>query len=628
MKKYFISYIKTYKMKKIIRFSIMVYLLVATLPGMAQFHYDFVDTCSPSQVMYYSIVSDTMPYTVKVYGGYDTTGHLNIPDTVRRGNILFKVIGIKQMAFYQDTMLLSVTLPANISDIERLAFGGCSNLNTVYWNTKEVSNYPSNNYHPFYNCTRLRTVVFGDSVRIPDHAFENTYISSVSITNTTTHIGNYAFANCSSIMTITLPEGIEHIGHHAFENIGLSSLTIPSTVAIIDSCAFYECGKLSSVTIADATCTIGEAAFMGCSSLKNIDLGDSVTAIDKSAFALCSALQSVIIPNSVTNIGNFAFSHCDTLASATFGNSLISIGNDAFSNCRNLAKAVIPNSTLTIGDWAFGYCNMLDSVVVGTSVESIGDGAFGECGLLDSVVLLGHSLKHIGEHAFANCSSIPEISLPSSVETIGSWAFMGCSSIGRITCKAQTPPAIDSTTWAWTQSVTVPLYIPCGSLADYTQAEYWNHFVDIQERPIEYELTLLANNNTYGKVIYNCTTSQIEAIPAEYRHFVRWDDGVTENPRTINISSDTSFTAIFDIGLSVSQATDIDIHFYPNPTSGIITFSRTDIQRVEVLDIMGRTAAVFEHKYIIDLSDIKPGTYILRTTTAEGTAVMKCLVNK
>ena len=432
----------------------------------------------------------------------------------------------------------------------------------------------------------------------------------------------------SAIAAITLPEKIERIGHHAFENTGLSSLTIPHNVITIDSCAFYGCGKLATVSITNAKCNIGEAAFMDCSSLKNIDLGDSITTIDKSAFALCSALETIVIPNSVTNIGNFAFTHCDTLNSVAFGNSIVTIGNYAFNSCRSLAKVVIPNSTLSIGDWAFGYCNMLDSVVVGISVETIGDGAFGECNILDSVTLLGHSLKHIGEHAFANCSSIPTISLPSSVETIGSWAFMGCSSIDHITSKAQTPPVIDSTTWAWSSSITVPLYIPCGSLTDYTQTEFWNYFIDIQERPMEYELTLLANYETYGKVIYNCTTSQIEAIPAEYRHFVKWSDGITDNPRTINISSDTSFTAIFEIGLGVSQAMDIDIHFYPNPTSGIITFNRSDIQKIEVLDIMGRMVRIFEHEHVIDLSDIKSGTYMLRVTTNESTVIMKCLVNK
>ena len=617
-------------MKSISRNIAIVCLLFASLASHAQMpegFYDFKDSIAPGRIMYYDIVSNAAPYTAQLCGGIDSTGHLVVPDTVVYHSTVYKVVGIANAAFYQRDTLFSVTLPKGITSIGRLAFGSCPNLSTVYWNAKDVSSYPSANYHPFYNCMGLRNVVFADSVLIPDHAFESSSITSVAIEGTTTRLGNYAFANSSSLGAITLPEGIEHIGHHAFENTGLSSLTIPGSVVVIDSCAFYQCGKLATATIANAACSIGEAAFMGCSSLKSINLGDSVTAISKSAFALCSALEDITIPNSVTNIGDFAFSHCDTLSSVTFGQSLISIGNYAFSNCLNLTKAVIPNTTVAIGNWAFGYCSLLDSAVVGISVEAIGDGAFAECQMLDSVVLQGHSLKHIGEHAFANCSSIPEISLPSSVQTIGSWAFMGCSGINHITSKAQTPPVIDSTTWAWTSSVRVPLYIPCGSLEAYTAADFWAYFANTEERPMEYVLTLLSNNSAYGKVVYNCASSQIEAIPAEYRHFVRWTDGVVDNPRTINISSDTAFTAIFEIGLPIERPEVIDLHFYPNPTSGIITFSRTDLKKVEVMDIMGRTVAVFEHKYILDLSGIKPGTYILRATTAEGTAIMKCMVN-
>ncbi|MBO7200006.1 MAG: leucine-rich repeat domain-containing protein [Bacteroidales bacterium] len=617
-------------MKSISRNIAIICLLFTSLVGNAQMpegFYDFMDTTAPGRIMYYDVVSDTVPYTAQLCGGIDSTGHLVVPDTVVYDSTVYKVIGIANAAFYQENMLYSVTLPKGITSIGRLAFGSCPNLSAVYWNATNVSSYPSGNYHPFYNSMALRTVVFADSVLIPDHAFEGTSITSVDIPGTISRIGNYAFANASSLGAVTLPEGIEHIGHHAFENTGLSSLAIPGSVVVIDSCAFYQCGKLTTATIANAACSIGEAAFMGCSSLKTIGLGDSVTAIAKSAFALCSALEDITIPNTVTNIGNFAFTHCDTLASVSFGNSLISIGDYAFSNCRNLAHVLIPNTTVAIGNWAFGYCSLLDSAVVGISVETIGDGAFAECEMLGSVVLQGHSLKHIGEHTFANCGSISEISLPASVQTIGSWAFMGCSGIEHITCKAQTPPAIDSTTWAWTSSVRVPLYIPCGSLAAYTTADFWAYFANIEERPMEYVLTLLANYSSYGKVVYNCTTSQIEAIPAEYRYFVRWADGNLDNPRTINISSDTSFTAIFEIGVGIEKPSDVDLTFYPNPTSGIITFSRTDLKRVEVMDIMGRTVAVFEHKYIIDLSGIKAGTYILRVTTAEGTAVMKCMLN-
>ena len=76
---------------------------------------------------------------------------------------------------------------------------------------------------------------------------------------------------------------------------------------------------------------------------------------------------------------------------------------------------------------------------------------------------------------------------------------------------------------------------------------------------------------------------------------------------------------------------DVDIlselTFYPNPTSGTITFNRTDINKVEVLDVVGRTVAVYENAHIIDISKLTKGYYTMRITTAEGVAVRKVVRN-
>ena len=49
----------------------------------------------------------------------------------------------------------------------------------------------------------------------------------------------------------------------------------------------------------------------------------------------------------------------------------------------------------------------------------------------------------------------------------------------------------------------------------------------------------------------------------------------------------------------------LDLH--PNPTTGIITFNRTDIKKAEVLDAIGRTIMAVENKHIIDLSKLNEG---------------------
>ena len=90
------------------------------------------------------------------------------------------------------------------------------------------------------------------------------------------------------------------------------AITIPSTlggnpVTSIRSYAFNNCSSLTSVTIPNSVTSIGEKAFENCSSLTSVTIPNSVTSIGRWAFDDCSSLTSVTIPSSVTYIGNYAF---------------------------------------------------------------------------------------------------------------------------------------------------------------------------------------------------------------------------------------------------------------------------------------------------------------------------------
>ena len=95
-------------------------------------------------------------------------------------------------------------------------------------------------------------------------------------------------------------------------------LAIPATldgktVTAIGDYAFAHCYSLISVSIPDSVTSIGDGAFYSCSSLTSVSIPDSVTAIESWAFYACSSLTSVSIPNSVTAIGDYAFSDCPNL---------------------------------------------------------------------------------------------------------------------------------------------------------------------------------------------------------------------------------------------------------------------------------------------------------------------------
>ena len=95
---------------------------------------------------------------------------------------------------------------------------------------------------------------------------------------TVTAIGDYAFARCYSLTSVSIPDSVTSIGDGAF----------------------YSCSSLTSVSIPDSVTAIGDSAFGCCSSLTSVSIPDSVTAIESWAFYACSSLTSVSIPNSVT----------------------------------------------------------------------------------------------------------------------------------------------------------------------------------------------------------------------------------------------------------------------------------------------------------------------------------------
>ena len=131
-------------------------------------------------------------------------------------------------------------------------------------------------------------------------------------------IGEFAFANCNNLTSITIPSSVTSISSSAFEGCSkLTSMIIPEGGTSIEDYAFYYCRSLTSITIPEGVTSIGSYAFMGCSSLTSIEIPNSVTNIGDCAFSGCSSLTSITIPESVTSIGDYAFYGCNNLVIKT-----------------------------------------------------------------------------------------------------------------------------------------------------------------------------------------------------------------------------------------------------------------------------------------------------------------------
>ncbi len=102
------------------------------------------------------------------------------------------------------------------------------------------------------------------------------------------------------------------------------------SVTILPDSAFSECSSLMSITIPDSVTVIGVDAFQYCSGLTNIIIPESVTDIGIGAFSNCSELAKVTIPVSVTSIGNNAFFGCSNLEFVLFKGNAPELGGNVF----------------------------------------------------------------------------------------------------------------------------------------------------------------------------------------------------------------------------------------------------------------------------------------------------------
>eukprot|EP00041_Stephanoeca_diplocostata_P020829 m.474130 g.474130 ORF g.474130 m.474130 type:complete len:969 (-) comp21671_c0_seq2:3026-5932(-) len=288
----------------------------------------------------------------------------------------------------------------------------------------------------------------------------------VDIPSTDTFVGELSFFNCTSIITVSIPNSITAIDFVAFGDSSLTAIEIPDSVVSIGSGAFSRCVLLSTVHFSPSLTTLGNGAFSQCISLQTISLPDSVRTIPGDCFMQCAALRTVHIPDSVTLIGVAAFLSCNALTVISIPDSVLVLEQFSFVS-QSITSVSIPQSVTFVGGGSFTACvgfglatkasslsdrgnlshyfpiprgimpctpcyNETSLPAVSNAAVSIGFNSFMSCTFIQDVSKLPDSILSIQENAFAFCTDLRTVTIPPFVTVLDRFAFLGCTSLASI----------------------------------------------------------------------------------------------------------------------------------------------------------------------------------------------------
>lgn|GEM_PF-1579258 len=508
-------------------------------------------------------------------------------------------------AFYNGYGLQRVFFGKNLTYVGSSAFSGCPATVTYYeGSASEAYDIQFNSFnkavdtnaHWIYNYSRTAHTFDGDVlfnknktmlICYPHYMTDRFY----AVPDTVRSIDQGALLS-SSLLAVSLPEGLKNIGKNAFSDCGnLTSLYMPAGIVSIDEFAFGNGERISDIyyggseedwnkiaigidnkALANATIHYNSAPFcveenavynsektkLLCwlnPTATSVIIPDGVTAIGAKAFKNC-ALTDVTFNTVLTSIGTEAFCNCQNLTAVTLPEKVTSIGDSAFYNCAKLASISLSKNLCTIGNEAFRDCTALQSVTLPENVESIGNLAFYDCAALQTVDF-SIKLKSIGGAAFENCTALTAVSLPDTLTTLGGGAFRNCTALATACLSNNLTELNDEVFYgcAKLEHIFIPAsvtelgdsaFYTCSMLSDVYfggSEEAWNGISITSSNSILYAVNVYFNHShNYGDWVQNenagtqsrfcadCNAQEKTFIGGTCPH--EWDDGKITTPAT------------------------------------------------------------------------------------------------
>ena len=209
----------------------------------------------------------------------------------------------------------------------------------------------------FNGVTALRGITLPEGITfVGDNAFNSSGLETITLPQSLVEIDQYAFSK-TNLTEITIPANVERLGSSAFDYEGTSKTSPLQKVVFegtklrtIELNTFQYCTSLQSITLPEGLTTIEYNAFEQCSSLTSITIPNSVTQIGNAAFVYCTGLTEAVIGDGVTSIGERAFAECMALKTVVIGKGIQSIGKQAFNTSSSWSQMTLEKITVLFDD--------------------------------------------------------------------------------------------------------------------------------------------------------------------------------------------------------------------------------------------------------------------------------------
>ena len=399
------------------------------------------------------------------------------------------VLYIEEYAFYKNTSLVELVLPAGLKSIGAYATNYCSNLKYVFflgtqaqWSgvtiktpsiitsaymhfgTDEHTESDNWEFASGCSCTNGKESHINKVCKYCDYAFDfqvvppgHAYVDNVckycGDTEFEYEVNNYGETTITKYngkdAYVKIPERIDGyfvslIGSEAFEdNDELVVVYIPDRVFGIDDGAFSNCDNLVEITGAQGVVQIGDKAFSNCRKLQRYPFGSKLKSIGEYSFASCESLTNADLPDSVYFIGEYAFSYCTSIKHFTVPQGVEILEREIFNRV-SLETFTVGSNVKEIKGNGLSVFYSVDTLYI-KDLSAWFEVTF-ERGANPVIkaknlnvegksardLVIPKDVETIPAYAFEDCSCIESVTVTSSTQTIASHAFDNCNKLKSI----------------------------------------------------------------------------------------------------------------------------------------------------------------------------------------------------